>query len=254
MAAKVIFLMADYGHDPTETAIPWKVFKDAAFDVSFATEDGNAPKCDDKMLSGWTGALLGANKAAKRAYQDLSSTCRAFQKPLAWKDAAFSLEDYDLVFLPGGHEKSVRQIMDSARVHEMLASYFPKTRKPSRKSLAAICHGVQVLAMASTSDGKSVMRDAVTTALPAYMEESIYHVTKLFLHDYYKTYGAGTDSVEEVVKKRLRDRAQFKNSKTLSPFVVEDPNYNYLSARFPPDSEALAKRAVSLVREVTQSV
>ncbi|OAP60225.1 hypothetical protein AYL99_05227 [Fonsecaea erecta] len=253
MAPKVIFLMADDGHDPTETAIPWKVFKDAGFDIFFVTEDGNTPKCDEKMLSGWTGTLLGANKAAKRAYQELSSTSEAFKKPLAWKDPAFSLDDYDLVFLPGGHEKNVRQIMDSARVHELLASYFPKTKKPSSKSLAAICHGVQVLAMASTSDGKSVLHDVITTALPAYMEEGIYHVTKLFLGAYYKTYGAGTDSVEEVVKKRLDNRAQFKNSKSPSPFVVEDPNYNYLSARFPPDSEALAKRAVSLVREAAGS-
>lgn len=31
--------------------------------------------------------------------------------------------------------------------------------------------------------------------------------------------------------------------------MVEDPNYNYLSARFPPDSECLAKRAVELVNQ-----
>lgn len=56
---KVIIPMSDYGHDPTETATPWRVFKDAGFKVQFATEKGGAPpRCDVKMLEGWTGALL----------------------------------------------------------------------------------------------------------------------------------------------------------------------------------------------------
>ncbi|EXJ91266.1 hypothetical protein A1O1_04376 [Capronia coronata CBS 617.96] len=212
MPAKVIFLMADYGHDPTETAIPWQVFQTAGLEVSFATEKGQSPVCDNKMLSGWTGTLLGANKAARNAYEALSTTSPSFQKPLAWQDASFTLEDYDLVFLPGGHEKGVRQIIDSSRVHELLARYFSLTKKPSQKALAAICHGVQVLAMASESDGRSVLHDVKTTALPAFMEQGIFHATKLFLGDYYKTYGAGTDSVEGFVKERLADKGQFANS------------------------------------------
>src|SRR5882757_8368333 len=118
-------------HDITETAIPWEIFRAADFDISFATEEGKPPKCDEKMLSGWTGALLGANKAAKKAYQALSTTSNAFQNPLVWKDPAFSLENYDLVFLPGGHEKGVRQIIDSPRIRELLSTYFPTTKKPS---------------------------------------------------------------------------------------------------------------------------
>lgn len=170
------------------------------------------------MLSGWTGTLLGANKAAKKAYQQLTSTSESFQKPLSWKDTSFNLADFDLVFLPGGHEKGVRQIIDSPRVQELLGAYFPTTKKPSRKSLAAICHGVQVLAMASREDdGKSVLHDVKTTALPAFMEQGIFHATKLFLGDYYKTYGAGTDSVETIVKKKLSDPAQFASSTSFSP-------------------------------------
>jgi len=195
-----------------ETAIPWRVFKESGFEVAFATEQGKMAVCDDKMLSGWTGALLGANKQAKRAYQSMSTTDDSYKQPLSFKDPSFSLANFDLVFLPGGHEKGVRQIIDSPAVHQHLASYFPKTQKPSQKSLAAICHGVQVLATASLPDGKSVMHDAKTTALPAIMEQGIYHATKLFLGDYYKTYGAGTDSVEEIVKKRLDDRSQFAGS------------------------------------------
>jgi len=163
------------------------------------------------MLSGVTGALLGATRKAKDAYQSLIKTS-SFQSPLAWTDASFDLNRFDLVFLPGGHEKSVRQVIDSSKVHQLIASYFPKTKKPSNKSIAAICHGVQVLASSSQEDGKSVIHDAETTALPTTFEESIFQSTRIFLGDYYKTYGAGSPSVQRVVTSKLDDPSQFKCS------------------------------------------
>ena len=120
-------------------------------------------------------------------------------KALAWTDESFSLDPYDLVFLPGGHEKGVVQVINSPITHRLIADYFPKTRKPSKKSVAAICHGVMVLSESSLPDGKSVIHDATTTALPGFMEQSIFWGTRAFLGDYYKTYGAGSDSVQTSV-------------------------------------------------------
>lgn len=40
---------------------------------------------------------------------------------------------------------------------------------------------------------------------------------------------------------------------TLDSFIHEDGKYNYVSGRFPPDAEVLAKRCVELVRGVYQS-
>lgn len=54
----VIFLMADNGHDPTETALPWQAFEQAGYNIHFATENGKEPNCDERMLSGWTQKLL----------------------------------------------------------------------------------------------------------------------------------------------------------------------------------------------------
>ena len=125
------------------------------------------------------------------------------EKPVAWTDPAFSLDSYDLLFFPGGHEKGVRQVIDSTDLHKKLAAYFPLTRKPSRKSVAAICHGVMAVAEAKLPDGKSVMHDATTTALPGFMEGSIFWATRLWLGDYYKTYGACSDSVETSVRRLL---------------------------------------------------
>lgn len=42
----------------TETAVAYTVFKEAEFQVQFATETGNAPKCDERMISGISGKLL----------------------------------------------------------------------------------------------------------------------------------------------------------------------------------------------------
>lgn len=55
---RVVFVMADYGHDPTETAVPYTAFKTAGYHVSFVTETGNVPLCDKKMLEGLTQKLL----------------------------------------------------------------------------------------------------------------------------------------------------------------------------------------------------
>jgi len=120
-----------------------------------------------------------------------------FQHPISWSSPDFSLESYNLVFLSGGHEKSVRQLMDSPIIRKHLASYFPATRKPSKKSVAAVCHGVQVLSQTDGADGKSIIHECDTTALPTRFEQVAFWGTRAFLGDYYKTYGAGSDNVEE---------------------------------------------------------
>lgn len=206
------------------------------------------------MLTGATGLLLGATARAKDAYVALTQDA-AFQHPAAWTAPTFDLADYDVVVLPGGHDRGVRQLLDSAHVHRLLAAYFPLTRRQGGegKSVVAICHGVQVLAAATyalgPSAGKSVLHDATTTALLHGMEEFIYQLTRVFLGDYYKTYGKGTPSVQQVVEGVLDDKKQFQTSFSPGGFVVRDERYNYLSGRFPPDAEELGRRAVEMVRE-----
>ena len=256
--------MADYGHDPTETAIPYQAFKSAGFIVHFATESGKSPRCDEMMLSGITGALLGAEKTAKQAYAEMIKSSSSnedpgsISKPFSWNDPSFKLSDYDLVFLPGGHEKGVRQLIDAESIHKQLQAYFPETKKDSseKKVLAAICHGVQVLAF--TPDPrireKSIIHACKTTALPSFMESTISTITSPFLGDYYKTYGKGTPDVEEYVKKGLDDpEKQFVQGPKWwgmgTPMTVEDELHRYVSGRFPPDAAKVAQRAVEMMRE-----
>lgn len=246
---KVLIPLSDYGSDPTEAAVPYIAFKKAGFEVYFATENGKTPESDKKLLVGITQKLLGASKSSIEAHNQMSASPE-WLHPLSWSALDFTFDPYNLVFLPGGHDKGVRQLLDSPIIHKHLAEYFPKTLKPSTKTVAAICHGVMVLSETKNKEGKSVIHECVTTALPGRFEQLAFWGTRLFMGDYYKTYGPGSDDVEDFVRRELDDPAkQFKSS--LSPgatFVVEDTKYNYLSARFPPDSQALAERAVALVQ------
>ena len=126
-----------------------------------------------------------------------------FTTPLSWSSPTFSLSSYNLIFLPGGHEKGVRQLIDSPVMAQHLASYLPQTVKPSTKNVAAVCHGVLALAVARLPDGehkgKSILHECDTTALPDTFEAVAFWGTRLFLGDYYKTYGVRSDSVETAV-------------------------------------------------------
>lgn len=219
------------------------------------TEQGAVPACDAKMLEGITQLLLGAKKSVVSQYKQMTQTPE-WQSPQSWTAPSFSLDAYDLVFFPGGHEKGVRQVIDSPIVHRLVADYFPKTRKPSTKVVGAVCHGVMVLSESKENGengengtGRSVLHGATTTALPTRFEQLAFWGTRLFLGDYYKTYGACSENVEEAVTKVLASPKDFKNSLAPTPFVVEDETFNYVSARFPGDVDLLGEKLVALVNQ-----
>lgn len=62
----------------------------------------------------------------------------AFQAPLSWSKEDFSLEEYDLVLLPGGHDKGVKQLIESPTLRQKLIDYFPGTEAGGKKTVAAI--------------------------------------------------------------------------------------------------------------------
>lgn len=228
--------------------MPYATFTAAGYNISVATQHGAVPACDARMLTGWTQTFLGADKHTIDLYSRMIAT-DAWQHPAKYTEPAFTLSDFDLVFLAGGHDKGIRQLLDCPHAQKLLVNSFPLTQRALRskpKYCAAVCHGVQLLAHSRDRDGLSVLRDLDTTALPSLFEGSISACTRLFLGDYYKTYGAGTDNVAEIVKASLADEgSQFKNSNSLTePFVVEDKNYRYFSGRWPGDAKLLADMVV----------
>lgn len=243
MARRVLIPLPDRDFDVTEVAVPWRMLTRAGHDVVFATEGGGkAPACDPLLLTGVLFGQLGAEPEPKRFYAELEQSPE-FKNPIAWK--SINATDFDALVLPGGHAPGMRQYLGSELLQSKVAA-FAATGRP----LAAICHGVLVLARANDpKTDRSVLARRRTTCLPKYMERSAYLLTFWKLGKYYRTYPA---YVEDEVRAALDEPdAQFvRGPRVLTKrgtadddgpaFVVEDDNY--VSARWPGDAYLFAKK------------
>ena len=242
-AKKVLIPLPSYGFDPSEAAITWFVLNERGISFSFATPDGERAHADKKMV---TGETLGILKCALMARQDAVDAYHkmeedpAFLKPMKYTDAR--QEDFDALFLPGGHDKSIREYLESTVLQKLVVSFFD-----AKKPVAAICHGV-ILAARSIDEktGKSVLHHYRTTCLLRKQELLAYNMTRLWLGDYYLTYPETT--VEDEIKSVLSNKANFLTGpnplgrddlKNLHKgFYVRDGNF--LSARWPGDAYSFA--------------
>ncbi len=239
--ARVLMPLPDHDFDPTESAVPWRALVDAGHEVVFATEAGDTAACDPLLLTGVLFGQLGAKDAPKKAYAEMAES-KGFRAPIRW--SAIDAKDFDALVLPGGHAPGMKQYLASDVLQSKVAA-FAKTGKP----MAAICHGVLVLARAKDPDtGKSVLAERRTTCLPKYMEKTAYFLTAWKLGRYYRTYDA---YVEDEVVASLAAPTQFDRgpftltshgtSANDSPaFVCEDGSY--VSARWPGDAYLFAKK------------
>ena len=235
----VLMPLPDRDFDPTETAVPWKLLKEAGHDVVFATASGAAGAADPLMVRGLFGGL-GARPEAVAFYQELERAPE-FARPLRWDDV--DPLDHDGLFLPGGHAPGMRQYLGSAAVQGIARALWD-----SGRPVAAICHGVVVLARTRDAEGRSVLDGRRTTCLPKYMERIAYYLTAWRLGGYYRTYPA---YVQDEVCAALGPKGTFVRGPVhlmargtytddRPAFVVEDGAY--LSARWPGDAYSIAKR------------
>lgn len=244
----ILIPLPDRDFDVTEVAVPWRMLTDAGHTVVFCTERGDGtPQADPLLLTGVLFGQLGAEPEACAFYRALEHE-EAFRHPLSWERMDFTT--YDALLLPGGHAPGMRQYLGSTSLQQRVARF-----AQSGRPLAAICHGVLLLARAQNeSTGKSVLYDRRTTCLAKYQERTAYWLTAWKLGRYYRTYPA---YVEEEVKSQLRDpQKQFErgplaltkrdSAADSSPaFVVVDANY--VSARWPGDAYTFAKTFAAIV-------
>jgi putative intracellular protease/amidase len=212
--------------------------------VVFATERGGAPPEPDPRTR--EGALFGwfaAGDDARAADRDLSRA-PAFVSPRAWGTLAAA--DFDALYLPGGHARGMRQYLEATPVQSIAVELLAAGRP-----VAAICHGVLVLARArDPRTGKSPLAQRRTTCLPKYMERAAWLATAWRLGRYYRTYEA---YVEDEVRAAAREFV--RGPRVIDPrrvvrasdgaFVVEDDHY--LSARWPGDAALLARKLLAKV-------
>ncbi len=235
--------------DPTEVAVPWQILKSNGIQISFATPDGQLATCDQIMLTGQKlgllAPLLKADLNARNAYSEMILS-QEFLNPLKWTD--LENQEFDGLILPGGHDKGMREYLESEILQKEVLKYFI-----ADKPVGAICHGAVLAARSKSSSGKSVLFGRSTTCLLKSQELTAWVLTSLWLKDYYRTY---PETVELEVKSYLASPNDFKAGPTPlfrdSPkklnrgFVVQDGNY--ISARWPGDAHLFATKFLTLFR------
>ena len=240
--ARVLLPLPDHDFDVTEVAVPWKLLTDAGHEVVFATERGaagEAPAADPLLLTGVVFGRLGAAYEPANWYAEMTKS-REFQRPMLW--SSITPGDFGGLLLPGGHAPGMRQYLGSKELQNKVADFCALGRP-----VAAICHGVLVLARAKGSDGKSPLHNKRTTCLPKYLERTAFFLTAWRRGRYYRTYPA---YVETEVREALDSPTQFFRGPRVGSargtatndkhaFVVEDGNY--ISARWPGDAYLFAR-------------
>jgi putative intracellular protease/amidase len=254
MSKRVLLPLPDRDFDATETSVPWRLLTRAGHQVVFATEHGGEkPACDPRTLNGVLLGMFGPHENSRQAYRELTQAPE-FAKPIAWD--SIDVSAYDGLLLPGGHAPGMRQYLGSERLQRAVADFWQLGRP-----VAAICHGVIVLARArDPKTGKSVLASSRTTCLPKYMERTAYLSTAPILGRYYRTYPA---YVEDEVKAALDDpERQFERGPRVlnmrrvvagnpdNGFVVEDGRY--VSARWPSDAQRFGQRFIALLEAAAE--
>lgn len=131
------------GYWPEELAVPHEVFTEAGLDITIATPGAVKPVPDE---AGFSAAMNnGSEEPGKqfRAYLDGIGDVLDSPKDLD----TVSAEDYDLVFVPGGHGP-MEDLAASDQFGRLLAA-FTEQNKP----VAAVCHGPAALLPAVDEHG-----------------------------------------------------------------------------------------------------
>ncbi len=165
-------------------AIPWKLLFDDGFTIVFATPDGEKGEADMRMLKGEDlglfKAVLQARTDAVDAYKEMENQ-PSFKYPLKYANVQHT--DFDALLLPGGHDKGVKEFLESKKLQQLVVSFFNE-----EKPVGAICHGTVLVARSiDPSTNKSVIYDYKTTSLLKSQELFAYQITRLWLDDYYLT-------------------------------------------------------------------
>lgn len=252
--AVVLVPLPDVDFDVTEVSVPWRLLTEGGHTVAFATERGGSPPAaDQRLLDGVMFGKLGAAEEASTSYHQMRED-PAFRAPLSWGEVEPA--GFDGLLLPGGHAPGMRQYLGADGLRQTVAGFWQLGRP-----VAAICHGVLVLAR--TTDprtGRSVLYGRRTTCLPKYLERSAYLLTAWRLGRYYRTY---PQYVQDEVKGALAAPDHFaRGPRVLSrrgtatddsaAFVVEDGTY--LSARWPGDAYLFARRFDAQLRAADNAV
>ncbi len=250
MSTTIHFLLPAGDYDPTESGLAWQALVDAGIEVRFATPDGTVALADRRLTDEGFSLLspfLMTKREALATYRRMADDPH-FLDPISHADVELGSDDG--IYVPGGHAKGVRTLIESVPAQRLVVQAMGEGLP-----LGAVCHGVLLLARAiDPATGRSPLHGKRTTALTESMELTAWNLTRMWLGDYYRTY---PETVQSEVTAALADPADFDAGPRFSRrdstgkldrgFTVRDGNY--ISARWPGDCHRLAAEFAELVGE-----
>ncbi len=202
-----------------ELLAPLEVFADAGIDVDLASPGGRTPVVDEGSLDPGT---IGEEESAKQR-KALDALQERLASTLVLADV--DLDDYDAVFVPGGHGP-----MEDLAVDPDLGRVLV-TMLDGGKVVSSVCHGPAGLLPAKREDGSWLFEGRRLTAFTDAEEEQ-----------------AGlADKAPWLLESRLRESgASFSSGEPWAPFVVVDGNL--VTGQNPASSKEAAQEVVTLLK------
>src|SRR3954468_18826162 len=210
------------GYWAEEFTKPYKIISDAGYEVVVATPNGVTPNVDmmslrPSMAGGVEGAL---------ELEAIIRSAEVMRRPLKLSDVR--LDDYDAVYLPGGHGPMSDLAFD-ADVGRLLTAQLA-----SGNPLFIVCHGPAAM-LSTRIHGVSPFKGYRVTGFTNKEEEAV-GVAEM------ATWLLETDLKEKV-------GVQFSSGELWKPYMVEDRNL--VTGQNPASAAVLAKRLLEILDERT---
>ena len=124
---------AGAGYYLNELTVPVRALMKEGYEITFANPKGNTPQLD---VNSATAMFFGGDEAKLQDYLSFRENLTGLKNPTRILDViASGLDQYDAVFVPGGHGPMI-DLLDDPDAGTVLR-HFHKTSKPT----AVLCHG-----------------------------------------------------------------------------------------------------------------
>jgi putative intracellular protease/amidase len=206
------------GYWAEEFAQPYKAITEAGHEVVVATPNGVTPNVDMMSLRP---AMAGGEEGALEL-EAIIRSAEVMRRPIKLSDVR--LEDYDAVYLPGGHGP-MQDLSVDADAGRILTAQLA-----SGRPLAIVCHAPASM-LATRIHGESPFKGYRVTGFTNEEEEAV----------------GLADKAQWLLEDELKEKVgvEYSRGEIWKPYVVEDRNL--ITGQNPHSAEVLAERLLKVL-------
>ncbi|MDX6316571.1 MAG: hypothetical protein QOF44_6035 [Streptomyces sp.] len=206
------------GYWAEEFAQPYKAITEAGHEVVVATPNGVTPNVDMMSLRP---AMAGGEEGALEL-EAIIRSAEVMRRPIKLSDVR--LEDYDAVYLPGGHGP-MQDLSVDADAGRILTAQLA-----SGRPLAIVCHAPASM-LATRIHGESPFKGYRVTGFTNEEEEAV----------------GLADKAQWLLEDELKEKVgvEYSRGEIWEPYVVEDRNL--ITGQNPHSAEVLAERLLKVL-------